>query len=114
MNREKSKMNAIINEITTFLLNQNAKNICLKINDTNEEIKVNIVCDELKLTEDIIDDLRNILNVKKEIEVEETYWQLIGNNDDRNDLYLVGKMIDNAELYLENGDKFKMIISRKK
>lgn len=114
MNNEKLKRNAIINEIVTFLLHQNAKNICFNIDDSIKKVDIEITCDEAEINDEIISKLKELLNVSKTVEIEEYYWQLVGDITNRDDLYLVGNMIDKADIRLEEDNKLKIMISRVK
>ncbi|PAB57052.1 hypothetical protein [Anaeromicrobium sediminis] len=114
MNKEKQKVNGIINEIINFLLEHNATEIRIELSETGNYINIQIDSNLFIKDEKIIKDLKNKLNVDRLQEIEEYYWELIGYKHNPNNLYLVGMMIDKFHIDYKPFIGLKIILYRAK
>ena len=92
----------IINELITYLYKLGSKNI--QVNLHRDEDKTSfVISGELKTIDEFeLNRLKEVLNTKRQHEVEEYYWNLDGESDTEGELSLVGMMIDNALISYEN------------
>ena len=64
----------------------------------------------VKLTEEQLDGLRKRLSAPRQREVEQDYWELMGESEDFSELTLVGMLCDEAIIEYENESiKFTLI-----
>lgn len=88
----------IINELMTYLhklgCNDIHVNICTKENST-----IFLLWGETpNLNEENFQILVNTLNIQRQHEIEEYYWNLLGEYETDNQLSIIGMMIDKAEV----------------
>ena len=102
MKNESKKITLIVNEILTLLLHHGAKDIDIKIKKKDGFTSINFSHNECTFDKDFIDKLRFDLNAQRENEVEGYYWQLIGKDDLGDELHLVGAMIDESYVSIED------------
>lgn len=55
-----------------------------------------------KLNEEKLETLVNALNIQRQHEIEEYYWNLLGEYETDNQLSIIGMMIDKAEVTFNN------------
>ncbi|SKC65044.1 hypothetical protein [Maledivibacter halophilus] len=113
MNKEKQKINGIICEFLILLLEKEAKDVSIKINEHANETKIEISSEKIILNKDTIYEINQILSMERTLEIESLYWGLLGNIYKSSNLHIVANMIDDAETYYHD-NKFKIILSRKK
>lgn len=92
----------ISNELITCLHKLGAQdiNINLKNSDTKTTFLVWGVIKDID--EKKIEKLINVLNTKRQYEIEEYYWNLPSDYDSDNQLSMVGMMVDSVEVTYEN------------
>lgn len=92
----------IINELMTCLHKLGANNI--NVNMCTEEDSTNFLLwgETPDLTQEKLETLINALNTSRQHEIEEYYWNIIGEYETDNQLSIIGMMIDNAEVTFNN------------
>jgi len=98
MKHEKMKIIKMLDEILSFsFLHQATKmDIKIEIDGNNTIIKFN---DNSKdITGAKLEEIRELLNIEKQSEVEEYYWELIGQRDYADEFTIVGFMTDKATI----------------
>lgn len=100
MQHEEKKVASIINEIVTMELLDGAKDIDINIKRMDGLTKVHIVYHDCQYDEAFLERLTYNLNTQRQNEVEGYYWQLAGDDNNGDELYLVGAMIDDAQVEL--------------
>jgi len=113
MKHEEKKVAVIIDEIITLLLLEGAEEIDVNIKREANVSKVEIIHRNCQLKSEFIEKIRNSLDVQRQNEVEGYYWQLVGDDHNGDELYLVGAMIDNAQVEMIDKD-LTIRFSRKK
>lgn len=113
MNKEKQKINGIICEFLILLLEKEAKDVSIKINELENETKIEISSQKVILDKNTIYEINKILNMERTLEIESLYWGLLGNISNDTNLHIVANMIDDVETYY-NDNKFKIALCRKK
>ncbi len=101
MKNEPKKITLIVNEILTLLLHHGAKDINIHIAKEEDIISINFIQNECDYDKDFVDQLRFDLKAQRENEVEGYYWQLVGKDDFGGELHLVGAMIDESGVSLD-------------
>ncbi|PRX24192.1 hypothetical protein BX659_12416 [Orenia metallireducens] len=96
MKHEKMKIIKILDEILSFSLNNQADEIDIKIKVNEEQTIIKFKDNSPNLNQDKLEEIEEMLNIEKQPEVEEYYWELIGQNDYCDELSVVGLMIDKA------------------
>lgn len=113
MRHEVKKISKMVDELTTFFLEHEAKSLNIKIDNLidREVIIVEAVAlDDIKLC---VKRLNRFLSYPREFEMEEYYWELAGETDSSEELGLVGTMIDEANIGYED-DKILLELIRHK
>ena len=113
MKHKKKRLLNIVNEITMQFFLAGATNIIIQINELENEYLVSMECnyqsDKIKGLECLI----KALNSSRHQEVEECYWDLVGDSDVGNELSLIGMMIHRVEAKFED-NKLKLLIYKEK
>lgn len=104
MRHEIKKICKIVDELTTMFLKEDTNEVDFKIIKSPEQTIIRIVDHDTRYTDDQIEHLRKTLNNQRQLEVEEYYWQLAGENDDEDELTLVSAMIDTATVTKQDGN----------
>ncbi len=107
--RNAKKVSKIIDELFLYLLKHGYKNINLNVN-TENDIRIDITVQDLE--ERIIEKLEERLKDKREVEVEEYGWELMGESDCSNELELIGLLIDSFS-YKNEGNSYTLTFIRK-
>lgn len=104
MQHEIKKITKIIDEMLTMLLLKGKERIEVKVETEQDKTTIDITEFECDLTQDEIERFNNDLNVQRQHEVEGYYWQLTGEDDTEDELFLVGSMIDEAIVESKNNN----------
>ncbi len=112
MRHESKKICRIVDELTTLFLKGDTNEVDFKIRKTDAEVTIYITDYNTHLTDDQIDFLMKTLNVQRQYEVEEYYWQLCGESDDEEELTLIGSMIDKAEIEKKAGHLYMTLVRK--
>lgn len=96
MDCEVKKLTGLIDEISTFFLKNDSNEMDIKIKKESNLSKVFLTIYNTKFSDEYIDDLRDILNIPRQCEVEGFYWELMGDDASGDELFLIGSMIDSA------------------
>ncbi len=110
MKHETKKICKIIDEMTTILLKEGSGLVELKINRLDDKTIISIVDHDTHFSQKEIDEMIECFNVQRQYEIEEYYWQLVGEVDNDSELTLIGVMVDSAEIYLNDGDLYIELI----
>ncbi|MDF2538512.1 MAG: hypothetical protein K0S76_1533 [Herbinix sp.] len=112
MQHESKKIAMIVNELLTMLLLKGAGKIEVKINRQKHNTEIVMKQQQCDYDEMFIQNLRYNLNTQRQTEVEEYFWQLVGDDDNEDELPLVGTMVDEAVVELVDGDLY-ITVNRK-
>lgn len=114
MRKEKDKINAIILEVTNLLLELGGKDICIHEEEKEDKYIIKMSISHTDINNDIIEKLNKTLNSDNVGEVEGYYWELLGKGRSRDNLYIIGSLIDKAEIRYLNDDELEIIMHREK
>src|SRR5665647_534742 len=112
MQHEAKKITLIVNELLTVLLLDGSSEIDIKILKQNQRTEIIMVQHQCCHDDRFIERLRYNLNTQRQKEVEGYYWQLVGENDNGDELYLVGTMVDQAIVERRGEDLFIHLIRK--
>ncbi|MGL5330267.1 MAG: hypothetical protein ACRDD7_13430 [Peptostreptococcaceae bacterium] len=98
MQNEVKKITRLIDEVTSVLMKHGSKEIDVKIKRDNDLSIIYIVDYNTTYTDEDISDLNDILNIQRQCEMEGFYWELVGEDNHGDELFLVGTMIDCAKV----------------
>ncbi len=113
MKHEIKKICKIVDEIVTFLLTDDTDMVDFKINRLADKTIINITDYNTRYTEKEVDELIECLNVQRQMEVEEYYWQLVGECDNDSELAIIGAMVDSAIIELRDNNLYMELIRNK-
>jgi mannose-1-phosphate guanylyltransferase len=97
------RITSIADEITTYLLLENFSKLSIMIEPEGKITKLRFVSENSSMTKKQLDDILLVLNQPRQIELETYYWTLLGESGADMSLNVVGRMIDTANGYIENG-----------
>ncbi len=106
MKHEIKKICKIVDEMTTLLLKEDTDAVDFKINKLDDRTIISIVDYNTKYTQKEADMLLECFNIQRQREVEEYYWQLVGESDSDSELTIIGVMIDSATIELKDHNMY--------
>ncbi|MDQ0149484.1 hypothetical protein ACFO6R_09510 [Eubacterium multiforme] len=92
----------IINELMSFCYHFSSRDISVNIKTVNNKSTITVDALIYKFPKNDYDNLIQTLNIPRQHEVEQYYWQLGGESEFDCELSLVGMMVDNAKVQYEN------------
>ena len=92
----------IINELIVFFNNHGGSDINIRFISTESTSNYIISARINTLSQDELLLLSNTLNLPRQHEIEEYYWNLGGDSEDSSELDLIGMMIDSSTITYEN------------
>ncbi|MGE4284850.1 MAG: hypothetical protein AB7G87_14250 [Clostridia bacterium] len=113
MKHQKKRISNIVHELTMYLFSISATDIHINIQETEDEYKIHIKSNYCGEQDEKLDRLIKLLKCPKQEEVEEYYWELTGESEMGTELSLVGMMIDDAEIDINEG-YLEIILHRNK
>lgn len=97
------RITSIVDEIMTYLLLENFSKLSVSIEPNGKSTKLHFISENDSMTQKQLDEILATLNQPRQIELETYYWTLVGESGVDMSLNVVGRMIDSAQGYLENG-----------
>ncbi len=110
MRHEIKKICRIVDELTTLFLRDDTNEVDFKIKTSSEKTIISIVDYNTRFSDDAIRHLEDTLNLQRQAEIEEYYWQLAGETDEGDELTLISAMIDTAEIEKKDGNLYIELI----
>ncbi|MFP4457183.1 MAG: hypothetical protein ACOCRO_10060 [Halanaerobiales bacterium] len=111
MTNERNKVSKILSELVSYYFSNNVTDIDINVNYSSLGLKIKLSGKSDSEPKEL-DKLNEILKSSRQTELEEYYWGLLGTNNSKQELYLLGSLVDDGEVKYENGI-LKMSISRK-
>lgn len=113
MRHEIKKISKMVDELTTFFLEHQAKTLNIKVDNLEDKEIIIVEAIALDNIDLCVENLQCFLSYPRECEMEEYYWELAGETDNSEELGLVGTMIDEANIGYEE-DKILLELIRHK
>ncbi len=110
--KESKKISKIVDELFLYFVKHGHADINLDIKITEEEIRIKITLENLDKI--LLSKIEERLKEKREIEVEEYGWELMGESDCSNELELIGLLTDSFSHEEENKKDVLTFIRRRK
>lgn len=108
--KEAKKISKIIDELLLYFLKKGFMELDMKLKRSKEEIAIIFKIHDLD--ECIINKMQDRIGRKRELEVEEYGWELMGESDCSNELELIGLLIDSFS-YIKNDNLYELTFIRK-
>nr|WP_312576761.1 hypothetical protein [Sedimentibacter sp.] len=102
MKYEIQKISKIVEEIIDFFYSHSTKKVNISIEETKDSFIIEVQSDHIICSNDNANQLKDLLNVQRQREMEEYYWQLAGNDLDGDEYNLVGMMVDESYVDFKN------------
>lgn len=96
MKNEVKKITKLIDEVTSLLMRNGSNDINVHIKRDADLSTITIIDYNSGYPNDEIASLNDVLNIQRQCEVEEFYWELMGDDSHEDELFLVGSMVDKA------------------
>ncbi len=110
MRHETKKISRIVDELTTLFLKKDTDEVDFKIKREPDQTTIQIIGYRTHFDDIYINQLRETLNIQRQWEIEEYYWQLTGETDYDDELTLVGAMIDEAIVEKKEGNLYMQLV----
>ncbi len=114
MDKEKSKIIRVVNEIVGYYIGEGATEITVKIEETKKCVKIHFKDPSMHLSKEISADLKKKLNFPRFLEVEDYYGEMVGTTSTRENFTLIGAMTDLAIIENEEEEGLSIILIRSK
>lgn len=112
MKHEIKKISKIVDEIITYFVYElECSTLELRYEGSETACILDFSFHGIELSRDAFNQLRRALRGDRQPELEDYYWQLMGNTEESGALALVSMMVDNAELKYE-GDTIRLSLRR--
>lgn len=98
----------------TYLYSMGAKDITIHIKEDDKQFIINIKSDFKEFSDREVKRLIKRLNIPRQIEMEEYYWELTGESDVDTELTLVGMMTDDGEVNFLDDNTIEITLYRYK
>lgn len=103
----------IIDEIVGFFFKRGCQNININLRYVDREQSIITLEGNVNdLPKEDFDELKECLSKKRQVEVEECYWLLSGDDSFGDELSLIGTMIDSFDFEIMN-EHFTLVINRR-
>ncbi len=96
MQNEVKKLTKLVDEVTSLLTRSGSNDINVHIKRDDNLSTITIIDYNSSYPAEEIASLSDVLNIQRQCEVEEFYWELMGDDSHEDELFLVGSMVDNA------------------
>lgn len=103
MKHELQKVSKIVHEIVNFYLLNSSTKTDITVENKEDRSVIIAKSDDVKCTQEQIEEIRNLLKTNRQREVEGHYWQLAGEDELNKEFNLVGLMTDESSVEFENG-----------
>lgn len=94
MKNEVKKITKLVDEVTSLLMRSGSTDIDVHIKRDIDLTTITIIDHNSAYPDDEITSLDDVLNIQRQSEVEEFYWELMGDDSNEDELFLVGSMVD--------------------
>jgi len=111
---EAKKDAKIIDEIITYLIKHGFNNINIDIRRNTEISTITFKMKHTRETEEMFTTIADELNQHQEAEIEEFYWQLLGESDEEYNFGLLGTIVEAVRYYHKGDDSFLEFTRRRK
>ncbi|MCF7838187.1 MAG: hypothetical protein K9N49_06115 [Candidatus Marinimicrobia bacterium] len=113
MRHEAKKISKLVDELLTYFLHHYNAAAEIEVTPGPDAYRLRMRFSGLTLNDDTLARLRQRLQVKRQPELEDYYWQLAGESDDSNELMLLGMMCDRIELRRAGPDAITIELLRR-
>lgn len=96
MHNEIQKTARIVDEIVSLFLKKGSNDIDIKIKRKIDYTHIILTINNSSISDDAVDRLDEFLNIQRQSEIEEYYWELMGETSNEDELFLIGSMVDSA------------------
>jgi len=100
---ELQKVSKIVHEILNFYFLNSSKKTHITVENKEDRFEIIAKSDDVKCTQEQINEITKLLKTNRQREVEGHYWQLVGEDECNKEFNLVGIMTDESSVEFENG-----------
>ncbi|WP_425447588.1 hypothetical protein [Dethiothermospora halolimnae] len=113
MKHEIRRVSKILDELITFCFVHGTDDLDISINKRDDHFKIHIDANTIDCSDKRVKKLKELLDIPRQSEYEEYYWELTGESDCDTELSLVGSMVDKAKVVF-HGDALEITLYRYK
>lgn len=114
MKQYRRRVSKIVDELINYFFYLHATDIQVRVQELSDQYKIYMKGDCPELTEAKAQHLIRLLNTPTHTEVEEYYWELIGESAIDSELALIGMMTSEVEVVYETGNTLEIVLYRAK
>lgn len=98
MKHEVKKVSKIVDELIEFCFLHATEKVSVTVENKEDRFEILAHSDNVNCSNEKVERLKELLNVQRQNEIEEYYWQLAGEDEHNGEFSLVGMMVDEAEV----------------
>lgn len=100
--KNQAKSIKILEELIRYFTYNGIRDLAVRYTSTNETLIISVSGETATPPKDLAE-LERLLKTPRRLEFEEYYWSLLGASTMRNELDILGTLVDNARVTYENG-----------
>ncbi|AKL96947.1 hypothetical protein CACET_c35160 [Clostridium aceticum] len=113
MSNDKMRAIKIVDELMCFFFNIDITKLKIDFDyEEKSQIKVSLQGDCSNPPKEKLQELEEILNAPRQDVLEDYYWELVGENDNYDELTLLGALVDGGDIKYNN-NKLRITVYRK-
>lgn len=103
----------IVDELISFYFNIEITDIHIDVQYEEEEIKITLEGNCCYPPDEKLERLQELLNAPRQEELEDYYWELVGENDHYEELTLLGALVDSGNVEYQD-NRLKITVHKKR
>jgi hypothetical protein len=100
--KNQAKSIKILEELIRYFTYNGIRDLAVRYTSTTETLIISVSGETATPPKDLAE-LERLLKTPRRLEFEEYYWSLLGASTTRNELDILGTLVDNARVTYENG-----------
>lgn len=110
--KELEKKMRILSELVAYCYSLGAEEYSIRLRRTDNCTIIEVTAAVRGVDEHTVNRLSRLLNVPRQHEVEQMYWELSGDSEDISELTLTGMMTDRVDVELNDGNMLTIRVYR--
>jgi len=102
LTNERNKVSKILSELVNYFFSNSIHDLDIKVNYSTNSLVIEVSGKSIDEPKEM-GKLNEILSSPRQAELEEYYWGLLGTNNSKQELYLLGALVDSGKVKYKNG-----------
>jgi len=113
LKNEIKKITKIIDEVINYFMFHYKPFVAMTIDCKGDTFFISFVFKDLKLSDEEFDKIKSKFKLNRRVEIEDYYWQLVGDSENASEFTLVSLMSDEIQ-FSKDDESVYLTITRKK